>query len=83
MGVLVIVAGRHVLHRCAFAGFFLAHVHAWHGFGLRRGGRLLSGGTLRNWGVVAGHRNQQYRDDKNGAKNHSGFRGEMKQRSTR
>ena len=92
MSVRVAVAGRHVLDGGAFAGFFVAHVHAGHGFGLRRSGfprgSLLRGGALRGLvldgrSVVAGHGGQQNREYEDGAQKHAGFRGEMKQRSTR
>ena len=33
--------------------------------------------------MVAGHGDQEYCNDKDGAENHGGFGGEMKQRSTR
>jgi hypothetical protein len=38
---------------------------------------------LRGGRVVAGHGDQEYCNHKDGAENHGGFGGEMKQRSTR
>jgi hypothetical protein len=85
--VRVVVAGRHVLDGRAFVGFFVAHGHVGHGWGFRSGG-FLSGGALRVWPLdggrmVAGHGDEQDSDHKDGAQKHAGFRGEMKQRSTR
>ncbi len=85
--VCVVAAGSHVLDGGAFAGFLVAHVHAGHGWGFRNDG-FLSGGRLRGWALdggrmVAGHGDEQDGDDKDGAQKHSGFRGEMEQRSTR
>jgi len=54
VAVGIIVAGCHVLHGGLFAGFFIAHVHSGHGFGLRRGG-FLSGRVLSAGRTVAGH----------------------------
>jgi hypothetical protein len=79
--VRVVVARRHVLDRSFFAGFFIAHIHSGHGFGLRHSG-FLSSGTLSAGRAVAWHGDEQYRDDEDGGENHGGFCGEMKQRST-
>ena len=76
----VAVAGRHVLDSGFFAGFLVAHVHSGYGL-LLRCGCFLRGGTLRDRCVVARHGDQQNGDDKDGAENHGGFRGEMNQRS--
>jgi len=86
LAVRIGMAGRHVRNSGFFAGLRIVHIHAGHIFGLRgwrwwRG--LLGRRRLRGGRVVAGHGDQEYCNDKDGAENHGGFGGEMKQRSTR